>query len=345
MNIAILVCDNGFGHMRRSISIAISLIKLGYKVDIFGEKKGFDKITNPLKIKSSFLVLKECKFSYNLNYFIYGNPERLSVIKSIPNIDNYDLVLSDNIVEVLKIRSDAILIAQFFWHEILPKVSEEYKLKCRNILRKNSPLIFGDKYFSMIHIKSNQNYIPTGLHRLNLLNEDEDKGCKIKKNNLLISGGNTSQAYNLYSKLVQSIIEKPLQGIDMIFVDKNILPHTFPSWIKKASFNMQMYKSLIACICRPGIGTITENIHYGIKIFTLFEKNNLEMIHNDLALQKLSLGESLKSKDCLHKQIYNYINNKEEIDKQILNCKKIDFKGSFEISEKLAIILNSSNSS
>ena len=42
MRIAILVCDNGLGHMRRSISVAKHITNLGYFVDIFGSKKDFE---------------------------------------------------------------------------------------------------------------------------------------------------------------------------------------------------------------------------------------------------------------------------------------------------------------
>ena len=41
------------------------------------------------------------------------------------------IMFSDNIVEVLIIRKDAILISQFFWHEVL-KTNQDYKLNVKN---------------------------------------------------------------------------------------------------------------------------------------------------------------------------------------------------------------------
>ncbi len=335
MDIAILVSDNGLGHMRRSIALAIKLKKYGYGVEIFGNKKAYKKITKSLNSENSIFKFKEYKFFYDLNYFLDGSPEKFLIIKRLPNLDNYDVVISDNIVEVLKKRKDSILIAQFFWHEILPNISKEYKKKCRELIKDTKPIIFGDKYFSMKYIKDNMNYIPTGLHELNLRREEVAFNKNCVKKNLLISGGNTLYAKNLFSGYVDSIIKKPIPDIDIVFLDKNIMPKKYPEWIQKANFNKTMYQSLIACICRPGIGTLTENIYYGVRIFTLYEKNNLEMINNDFALEKLDLGENLKSINYFKKQIFNFITDKERTELQISNCEMIDFDGTNQIIKKL----------
>ena len=107
MHIAIIVCDNGLGHMRRSISVALNLNNYGYQVDIFGNKEAYNKITKSLNLEKVIFKFKECNFFYNLNYFLDGSPEKFWVIKNLPNLDKYDLVISDNILEVLKIRTDS----------------------------------------------------------------------------------------------------------------------------------------------------------------------------------------------------------------------------------------------
>ena len=343
MNIAILVCDNGFGHMRRSLSIALNLTKFGHTVEIFGNKVGYENVVKAFKLKNIPFRFIESNFSYNLKYFTNGFPEKFSIKQNFPDLDNYDFVLSDNILEVLEIRPDTILIAQFFWHEIIPKVNQEYKSKCRNLIQETSPIIFGDKYFSMRHIKESFNYVPVGLHALNLLKDRSYTEEKESRKNLLISGGNTQYAKNLFSRYIQYIIKNPITDVDIVFVDKNIMPSKFPSWIKEATFDQEMYKSLIACICRPGLGTITENIYYGVKVFTLFEDDNLEMIHNSIALKKLNLGENLLSIDSFNEQICNFIKNKGQIHKHFSNCESIDFEGSIQVCEKISEILFSKN--
>ena len=188
------------------------------------------------------------------------------------------------------------------------------------------------------------NYVPNGLHELNLIKERHNLVEKSSRKNLLISGGNTLYANNLFSMCVKSIIENPIKEVDIVFVDKNIMPGKIPSWMKKASFDKEMYNSLIACICRPGVGTLTEAIYYGVRIFTLFEKNNLEMINNNNALNKLNLGENIHSIHSLNKQICNFIRNRDRIQKQISNCDKIDFNGSIQISKVISKIIISNNS-
>ena len=69
MRIAIIVCDNGLGHMRRSISIAKYITNLGYSVDIFGSKKDFELLMNNLNITNKKFKCINCNFGYNFEYF------------------------------------------------------------------------------------------------------------------------------------------------------------------------------------------------------------------------------------------------------------------------------------
>ena len=98
MRIAIIVCDNGLGHMRRSISIAKYITNLGYSVDIFGSKKDFELLMNNLNINNKKFKCINCNFGYNFEYFYKKNPKEFSVIKNIPSLDSYGIVLSDNII-------------------------------------------------------------------------------------------------------------------------------------------------------------------------------------------------------------------------------------------------------
>ena len=232
--------------------------------------------------------------------------------KNIPSLDNYDIVLSDNIIEVLAVRKDAYLISQFFWHEILLDINIGYKSKCRELIKKTAPTIFGDKYFSMQHIRNKPNYSPTGLYSLNPSNNIFSLNKNTEKRNLLISGGNTLQANKIFTEYVRFILENKPKGIDLIFIDKKIFPKKCPSWVKEGSFDRKMFESLIGCICRPGIGTITDCIQYGIKIFTLHEKDNLEMLNNSRVLSKLSLGEIISEKSSFITQIEDYCNDQQK---------------------------------
>ena len=335
MRIAIIVCDNGLGHMRRSISIAKHITNFGYLVDILGRKKHFEHLMDSLSLTNDKIKCINCDFGYNFEYFYNKNPKEFSVTQNIPPLDKYGIVLSDNIIEVLSIRNDAFLVSQFFWHEILPDINKGYKSKCRELIRKTAPTIFGDKYFSMQHIRKKPNYFPTGLYNLNPSKNRFPLKSDTKKRNLLISGGNTLQAHKLFTEFVQFILQNKPKGIDLIFVDKKIFPKKCPSWVKKGTFETKMFESLIGCICRPGIGTITDCIQYGIKIFTLHESENLEMLNNSRILSELSLGEKISEKSSFIRQIEDYCNDYQKYLTHIRKCKSINLEGPLEISKYL----------
>ena len=146
VKVSILVCDNGYGHLKRCLSIAYFLSSKGIKVDVYGDPKGF-KIANSITYETDNKPkLIPWNFSYKLDYFLSEKCKTFEIIKKFPELKNYDYVFSDNIVEVLIIRKDAILISQFFWHEVLKDVNQDYKLECRKIIKLNEPRIFGDQY-------------------------------------------------------------------------------------------------------------------------------------------------------------------------------------------------------
>ena len=67
--------------------------------------------------------------------------------------------------------------------------------------------------------------------------------------------------------------------------------------MEKFSYKKSQFDEIIACICRPGLGIISDCIEYNIKLFTVFEKNNFEMHHNSQILNKLGIGKNIEIKN------------------------------------------------
>ena len=112
MKVGIIPCDNGLGHISRSIELANFLIKK-FNVTLILSKyeKNFliNKKVSVKKINSNFKLTKN--YSYNTNWY-----------KKIKNkkIQKIDLLISDNLPEAIFLKK-TILYANFFWHEILNK--------------------------------------------------------------------------------------------------------------------------------------------------------------------------------------------------------------------------------
>ena len=68
-----------------------------------------------------------------------------------------------------------------------------------------------------------------------------------------------------------------------------------PDWVQPASFTPEMYGRLAAAINRPGVGTATDALLAGARLFMYYELNNLEMAYNAQRISERGLGEVFES--------------------------------------------------
>jgi hypothetical protein len=68
-----------------------------------------------------------------------------------------------------------------------------------------------------------------------------------------------------------------------------------PDWMQPASFTPEMYGRLAAAVIRPGVGTATDALVAGTRLFMFYESNNLEMVYNALRISERGLGEVFES--------------------------------------------------
>ena len=113
-----IACPNGYGHSRRILLLSEYLIKKGFTIDLVGDFSfGLSRFVDDLYFnKVNFFPLPSflsSKFWTTNLSFPYN---------SLPNLGNYDLVISDNLIEILEMRSDTVLSGSFFWHKVLPDV-------------------------------------------------------------------------------------------------------------------------------------------------------------------------------------------------------------------------------
>ena len=159
---------------------------------------------------------------------------------------------------------------------------------------------------------------------------------KIKSNyktDLLISIGESSELFESTKKFVKQLINNKHNynlPFRKIWIEKKLLPKKYPNFIIPAKYNHEMFSRLIACIIRPGIGTISEALKYKIKIFCFFENNNTEIIFNSSIIQKLGYGKASININKSFKDSIKYARNKKQINEFKNNLKKIKFDGAID---------------
>lgn len=277
--IALVLCDHGLGHVRRGLIRGWEFMNDGYSVTVFAPKVAHEKLTSIIPCLEAVHVVDFSTKTERLS-LCSEVKSSLAWTSRLSNIDSFDRVYCDNLPEILMVRPDATLMAQFFWHEVLIGVSSEYVELCRSLLSVHNPEILGCQLFAMNHVRANPGFKPVQMaknpHLVSARLAQRDR----VRTDLLITGGSTDAADAEFRKIVASVINVGQIDDWSVHVDPRLLPEDPPTWMQPARFDVEMYLSLRAAICRPGLGVVTDLITSGVLPKPLYEAGNLEMIHN-----------------------------------------------------------------
>ena len=289
-NIAVIACDHGLGHIRRSYLISLSLSRAN-KVTLFAPLSKISKLSLILPPSESISFINLLTKS-TPSLFARPFSEITNWLTQLNGIGAYDYVISDNLPEILSLRSDAILSAQFFWHRVVPS-NPEYFSFCQKLITDFNPLVFGCKHFAMPHIKDSINYCPVSLYKNPNLIKTYSECLSQKKSDLLITGGSTTLLRSKLRPIVEKYLSRPSSSFRYIHVDPLLLPQSLPSWVRIASYSNEMYCAIKHAVCRPGLGTLTDLLTVGASASLLYESENSEMSHNAFVMLKLSQNSQL----------------------------------------------------
>ena len=78
-------------------------------------------------------------------------------------MDQYDFVISDNLIEILEIRKDAWIIASFFLAQNNQSNLIGLQKKIRNNVKKNNPKIIASEIFALKYLNQYDNVYKVGL--------------------------------------------------------------------------------------------------------------------------------------------------------------------------------------
>ena len=116
VNVALISCSNGYGHIRRLLLLSQELISKSNHVVLFAPLNFVKNIIETTGIHHCPDVV-DFDTETNIDRWLYG--EKFDWHKRIPSLENFDIVVSDNLIDVLEVRDDAWLSGSFFWHEII----------------------------------------------------------------------------------------------------------------------------------------------------------------------------------------------------------------------------------
>lgn len=297
--ISFIVCSNGYGHLKRVISVVNQLNQIDKKIQtiIFINKTHINFLN-----KDSHFTINDKKrviFNTDLSEFepLWNN--KLSLLKynkwktqlsQNELLKKSHLIISDNYISPLGYFDNIILMGSFLWIDIENDINNiDEIINCeKNLLIKTKPYVICQKDLVMKTIinKTKPIKMPWFCSASNHID------FKLKKD-ILFTGGGTKNNNHKMIKLIKSVhaINKNFN----FFVDKNL----YKSFLKENSkiinefnFTESSFRKLKYVVCRPGMGILTECVNYNIVPITLDFNDNNEMKHNSKIISNLKLGYS-----------------------------------------------------
>ena len=284
--IAFFCCSNGLGHFNRVLKIC-EYLPNNFKIDIYCEKFQYDKFKPSVNANFHFYKISNIRWDKTLNNNKVNFEQYYKWISMYgPVCSKYDIVISDNIVGLLRYNKNIILSGSFLWSDVFYKKFGKNKLTSfdKLLLEENSPVILTNKYLETDSIKKYKNKIQFGF------------GCSNKK-------------YNKPSKYTPVGIKPSLN-----YSDK------YNDYLINLPFNIS--EDITICnecvyIVRPGVGMLTHCVENNIPIVALYSNDDSsEIIELAKRVEELNIGIKQNINDDFNLKKYNnllnnYIYNKD----------------------------------
>lgn len=307
-------CDNGLGHIKRSVAISNKLGKY-YKIILHTDLKKLKKFKLGNKISK-----KKFKFNTRINSI---DANFIKKIKKL-NLKKKDLIISDNYTEFCLLETPLIIYANFFWHEIFKINNKKTKHILNQLIKKKIP-IFGNYIFQFIKKKG------LNLKKIGFIGNFE--GNLKKYRNILVSLGTAEINTQIKKKMIFQISEELKKNKDINYYFDKMYFYKFKKFknVFCADYTKKMYKKISVCIGKPGMGTINDCFRYGIILVSLDLPFNQEFKNNSHIITQKKLGISVESFQSAVIKTKNFFNNKKLFYKYFKIFKNLRWNGELDI--------------
>lgn len=329
--VALIACSNGMGHVRRMLALAKSLNELGALPILLAPKEKCERL---IKLYNSFkpkIINFESATKYN--DWLLGKADNW--IQDLPDLSDYDSIVSDNLLEALLIREDAWLSGSFLWQYSLSGIASEKVKNAEKILSKYNPRMISSSLFSAEYLYKKTRLFNVGLYSFHppYINENNS--------DILIATGTGGRIENDMAILVDKISRRSRPILGTIWIEPTLWRSNMPLWMLPANFTPLMFQNVQCAIVRPGVGTVTDCLINGARVFSLYESGNFEMKDNALKIVEAELGEDCSNIELAWNAALNYYHNSFAQSKHSKALQLLDQNGA---TDAAALILENQDS-
>jgi hypothetical protein len=283
--IALLACSNGMGHTRRLLSLALALRSQGAQPILFAEEYKLKRLCEAYQI----LMPEFISFSSRTERKDWMEEGAPDWIRNLPDLKDFDEVVSDNLIEVLAFKPNTWLSGNFFWHHALKEFPSKKYRYAESLLQQYNPRMIASGIFAAPYLHSSTRLSLVGMYAF------PDNDMSAEKTDFLISCGLGGGVSKETSELVYQLAKGPKPICRTLWIEPSLYLDGMPPWIQPATFSLEMFARLICAIIRPGVGTVTDALLAGARVFSFFEPGNSEMISNAARIADAGVGKYYKT--------------------------------------------------
>ncbi len=295
-DVSFIICSNGYGHLKRVHDVCTEMLKLQpkLKVAFHISEKNLTFLQKKLSLPTSVLyITRTLRNEINWSEADKNTVEkRLAWTMDLATdevLQNSKLIISDNHVLPVAAYRKALLMGSFLWHYVYKDASNEaYQIDVETLkLRKPPLLCIGDMVMTEALQETSIVALPWFCKKLNLQNRI------LNKDILITCGGTTFIRKQMIDVIEQIIPYTKSQGIT-VYLDEGLftnIPINMQTDVCLFDFKSESFSKLMAIICRPGIGILTECVMYNVPAFVIDIENNKEIKHNAARFEELGYGE------------------------------------------------------
>lgn len=312
---AVIACDNGYGHVRRCILICNALAASGVSATLFAPLAAVRRFN-----KSDNVTVIDFETKTSVDGLRRGDADCRFWERRLPPLDTFDLVVSDNLPEILRLRPDAVLSGSFLWHLALDGVSSNIANEAKNLLAEHRPVMVASELFGQPGLSEWTRLFSVGLCT-------REPASPPHGENLLIACGGTAAIEDDFRAFVSEIANGSPPAFPVVWVEPRLLPQHAPDWMRKAEFGQDLYNGLAAAICRPGVGTLTDCLCAGARVFAIWEPGNGEMAFNARRLTEVGVGEAATDLRTAYAAAQSFVADRDRRRAQNDAIGRLDFDG------------------
>jgi len=286
-SVAVVACDHGLGHVRRSLLVARELVRRGAEVTLLAPPAAVDRAARVLSDGPTVPVV-DFASATSPEALRRGDPVATRWHERLPDLAGFDAVVADTLPEVLHVRSDAVLVAQFWWHDVLDGLDPALVEDVSTLLAAHAGPVLGSVPFAMPAVTRLAGFVGVGL-----FGPGGARPSSEGRDTLLVTGGTTTVLDAALADVVRAIAARGPGIHARVAVEPRLLPADAPTWMRPAGFGGDELATVAAALVRPGLGIVTDLLWHGVPVACVRETGNAELEHNASALVRLGAGLDL----------------------------------------------------